>query len=719
MFIGLQMFRLTSRYQAGQLGVRYKHYYVQAAFKVKRKSLLSINFVGFDVKLRTKATGAKEKVGDLYSYLRPVRLVLTDNLFEPYSFFNDLKEVSDIDANVVACSTHLLKYMDDLQNMTHHYVLNDWVIDELLEDVEFKIVPKICKSSGAGNTSDADSWPSLTISAATDEQEIETKKLRFEKVNFIIEDKEKCFSDWENSMEELKSLCQDYSLSIIYSSLAVFFNDVARLKFLSAGPHRHDWHSSSLVASFINFLVKDEKQLEMAQPALHKYLQYCLSRKDYKTFLNVYNKIKPHRLVYNSSFLRLLISGLGSCSMLDEAKELFQLAMFYNEKKLMNDGKILPTYAKSCFECGDSKTGIDIFLQDMKASGIANNLLLDAFLSCFKYSKDAAKWKENQEVVASLFNWMYVNDIHLTSSTIKLITAWFKSIENENWYCSTYDAYHIRSGYCPITRQKMKICQLSQNEFNYLEKSLSQSLLQRSAEDVNLDYFQEDLKTTADAPLYLYHLSSMKEIKKFLDYLYDNGPFDLMVDGMNFAYSLSDYESNRYFGKHKFQTAFSRLGHLLSTYKRSIRDDTNICLIFRKHIDNDVKEDGSFLFDLCNVYFAGHGVSDDVLMLYSAIASGPHCYFASNDLFRNYRYNIIAKRNDRNLLRIYDRYQSSRQLFWKGRRSRPYLASSSFYEPVIYKNKNSWHFPFISTAVSKSKTYNTNVPSSWMCAVKH
>jgi len=207
-------------------------------------------------------------------------------------------------------------------------------------------------------------------------------------------------------------------------------------------------------------------------------------------------------------------------------------------------------------------------------------------------------------------------------------------------------------------------------------------------------------------------------MRAFLEYLYNEGPFDLIVDGMNFAYTLNSYSEQKYFGKHKHKNAFRQMARLITDFARAYSiEKKHVCLIFRKHLYDDVKIDGSFLFDVGSVYFAGTGIADDVLMLYGSVSSGSQCYFASHDLFRNYRH-VVANSGDRKLLSLFDRYQSSRQIFCKGRRNNLYLTKGISFEPEIQRTDKTWHFPYITEQSLKTQGEYSNMLKNWLSVSK-
>ena len=672
------------------------------------KKLMKLNSSLHCAQTRHKTNFFESVPFSAYMSLRPVQFVLVDDYIkDPDSFFNGLNILPGSSKNVVASSTDLLKHIHDIKTKQHNKTITDLHIDELLEDIDLEIFDESVPAAVDDQVAGECNVSSTTSPAANDETVKQIKS------NFIIEDKAKTSEEWQACIDELHLVCSDYSIQILFRSLTEFFIDVAKLNSLTDLSLNKNWHKSSLVTSFINFLVQSNQNLEIAQPSLNIYLNYCIKNNDFETVVSLYNRVKSRVSVYGTEFLHTLIKGLSFSGNLEEAKALLHILNSYKDKLLIGHHQGLIIYAVGCFKSGKPSIALSIMLQLMQIKGVVISVLVKAFLAFFSYTNDADKWKENYEVVTSFFNWLHAHNVSLTSDAIQHIVVWFESIESENWKCATYSSNRIKRGECPITGNRLKQCNLSRNEFNYLEKSVSRILLQSSADDITLDFFKQDL--TRDAALQLFHRTSMKDVRAFLEYLHDEGPFDLIVDGMNFAYTLNPYGDQKYFGKHRHKKSFHRMARIISEYTtaQSIKQK-HVCIIFRKHLYDDVKVDGNFLLDVGNVYFAGNGIADDVLMLYGSIASGPQCRFASHDLFRNYRL-IVAKNGDRKLLSLFDRYQSSRQIFCKGRGHKLYLTRGVSYEPEIQRTDTTWHFPYLCKEDKKSVGTYSKLLRHWLC----
>ena len=642
------------------------------------------------------------------SFSRAVRFILIDDQpIDKTSFFNQLQTINNVNANIVATSCQLDYYLDKLKNQSS---ISKNLNVESVDDETFDIDNMFLSESEINSLNNV----ILPSSNVGEYQNLTNKEPKAVK-DFILKDKARSVAEWKTYFKELQEHCSGRSFSLLFRAMFSFFIDVAELKQHITLVNQANWITFPLVQSFVRYMIEDDESFQYAQPALTMYLSCCLSNNDIKAFYDLFNKISPKIKVYGDSLLHLFVQGLSSNQHLNEAKELLVLQKTYKDKQLLyNVQRTQTSFGVGCFESDDLTTGIKILIQSMQVNNSVNDSLLNAFLNRFCFVNDVKQWKEHYEIVTAFFNYLKVNEIFLDANLISCIVKWFSKIESENWFFGTFQNYQVRYGECPITKTKMKTCQLTSEEFNYLEQSCSQLLLKNAIEeDISLKYIQEDVPKAKSNLIYQ---SSVKDIRKFLEYMNDEGPFDLIVDGMNSVYFLEPYTGHyKFFGKHKHQKALHGLKNGLLYYKQNSQNpNLKICLIFRHHMFDIVREEGKFLFDICNVYFAHSRVSDDILMLYGSMSSGPNCYFASHDLFRNYR-EFIAKLDDVKLTRLFDKYQCSRQIFFKNYKNKVSLRNSLTIEPEISYSESSWHFPYFRNATDKLKG---NLPSSWLCVTK-
>ena len=634
-----------------------------------------------------------------YGRLRPVRLILTDD--KPINrncAFNKAEFLAEIKSNVVSCSTDindriLALKSDSLVNIADDIDLsysNQFDFDFEKFDVKEESI---------------DSCSGSAVEAESDEVNELNQSPKWTKTNFVIADKKKSLLEWEECFADLSMLLSGYTRSTIFKSLMDFFNNIAVLKY--EADVTRQWHTSPLVKSYLIYLIKDQSNLTLAQPTMTTYLKYCNHVKDYDAVVYVYNMLQSKITVYSYGLLLELITGLSLGGRLQDAAELLKIYGLYKKNNLTKSNTVLVVYGHGCFLNKKPETGIEIMKQQMMAN-LRTTPLLQPFLEHFRFVDDREKWKENFEVVMSFFNWIFVNNIFISKNEAKSIADWFTSIKNERWKCFTYENRHLQRGRCPVTNHPMNLCKLNPEEYMCLKNSISEFLLDSSVDDVSLKYIKDIPKSASSQ---LFHHSSLKDLKKYLEYLHENGPFDLIIDGMNFAHLLLSRKKS-FFGKHKHKTSLKELGNVLYNYrKKPINANKKICLIIRKHMYDHVRVDGQFFYDLCDIYFAPNNLSDDVLLIYGAISSGPQCFFASHDLFRDYRAKI-AQQCDLRLVRLFDRYQRSRQLFYQRINNTQHLPHTPAFEAEIQKTEDSWYFPYFPEPALG------NTPTAWLCATK-
>ncbi|XP_076221981.1 mitochondrial ribonuclease P catalytic subunit isoform X2 [Nomia melanderi] len=200
----------------------------------------------------------------------------------------------------------------------------------------------------------------------------------------------------------------------------------------------------------------------------------------------------------------------------------------------------------------------------------------------------------------------------------------------------------------------------------------------------------------------VYEISSPQELNRFLYFLEETKPYDVVIDGLNLLYSnnIKNLRSDN---------LVLLLKHLHKINKKAL-------VIGRNHMErlNVVKQ----LQETTNFYFLKNTSQDDQFILYATIVSGNQAMIISNDYMREHKFAL--KNAKLNIL--FRRWQHSHQYIFNidaAGQVRLQLLSGSYRDPEhrinsgVEKSGDFWHLPFQKHwHVTK---ISLQAPKQWAC----
>ncbi|XP_023949668.2 mitochondrial ribonuclease P catalytic subunit isoform X2 [Bicyclus anynana] len=255
-----------------------------------------------------------------------------------------------------------------------------------------------------------------------------------------------------------------------------------------------------------------------------------------------------------------------------------------------------------------------------------------------------------------------------------------ESFESLNWNVQ-FTEIRKQSGQCKNCDLTLDCLRLSAEEFATLQQNVKDKLI------VGSDLF---LKT------------SPEELKKFMDLVENTGPYDIVLDALNVAYTA---------GK---GGADERIRILTTVVNHFLQQKKKILLLGRKHMLNWKRGALVQLMKKTQYFFTENISQDDPYFITAAILSGPQTDIVSRDLLRGHRFLL---RTDA-LRQLFQRWQWEHQwmVFPSTNRFRPIIQEPLKFTPIAQQHTNGWHLPY--EAENTSLEYvNDGVPdvSSWLC----
>ncbi|CAH0625380.1 unnamed protein product [Chrysodeixis includens] len=236
-------------------------------------------------------------------------------------------------------------------------------------------------------------------------------------------------------------------------------------------------------------------------------------------------------------------------------------------------------------------------------------------------------------------------------------------------------------GQCSCCKEKLENLSLTNEEFNTLQGNVKEKLIMGS------DLF---LKT------------SPQELKRFLDFIEKTAPYDVVLDGLNIAYSVG-------MAPHR-----EKLSFLINIVDHFLKQKKKVLLLGRKHMLGWHKRSLDQIMGKTCSFFTEDISQDDPYFITAAILSGPHTDIVSKDLLRGHTFLL----QNESLRLVFKRWQWQHQ--WmvflnvhKGFVVQPPLK----FTPCPQKKDNTWHLPYDNQVISSTAQVNDGTPDlySWMC----
>lgn len=223
------------------------------------------------------------------------------------------------------------------------------------------------------------------------------------------------------------------------------------------------------------------------------------------------------------------------------------------------------------------------------------------FISWINYCKKNQDLNESLKNIEKMIEYIGNNDILVSKLVAESFENYFKSKNIKS------KSIKIKSnGKCSSCQLHLLNISITNKEFKELSDKFLQKVLLRD------NVF---LKSTPE------------EIEKFENFLLQSQKFDIVIDGLNVAYST---------GTRKPLIVFAKL--LANVVKYFSERNRNILVLGRKHMNAWPKNEMNYIRKNAKIFLTDNLSQDDPFLLYAAIKSGPTTDFFSRDLMRSHSY---------------------------------------------------------------------------------
>jgi len=292
----------------------------------------------------------------------------------------------------------------------------------------------------------------------------------------------------------------------------------------------------------------------------------------------------------------------------------------------------------------------------------------------FKRPSQKAVWgwlhyaPKTPETLYKLFDYTDCYDFYLTDETIQELKEFFEHLK-----CKSVETV-VTGGNCRFCKSQLQKNQLTPEEYSELTNAFLEKVL------VDEDVFIN---------------SSPEEVEDYKSFIAKKGPYEIVLDGLNVAYSRGrDF------------SAAVQLERVVASFRGK-----KMLVIGRAHM-RKWRELSAIKHLGAHIYLIADISQDDPFVIYATMRSGINARLVSKDFLRNHLYRL----DDARLARLFRRWRFVHQLTIQTKGEDFRVVPFSHVAPVAQRNEVTgiWHIPFGSEEELKSPH---SVPQKWLCVV--
>ncbi|XP_062557657.1 mitochondrial ribonuclease P catalytic subunit [Armigeres subalbatus] len=199
----------------------------------------------------------------------------------------------------------------------------------------------------------------------------------------------------------------------------------------------------------------------------------------------------------------------------------------------------------------------------------------------------------------------------------------------------------------------------------------------------------------------IFNKTTPKELERFQMFLKKTKPYDVVIDGLNVAFSTGNQKSPAVYAM-----------QIASVVKHYVRQRKRVLVIGRQHMDRWRSKDMKYIRENAFLFLTEDLSQDDPFLLYAALESGPHTDFFSRDLMRRHSFLLGDE-----LGGVFKRWQQEHQysLLSITNDGRVIINSPFQYDMFAHcspENANRWHVPLVENSVKIPKVEKQ---ACWLC----
>lgn len=347
--------------------------------------------------------------------------------------------------------------------------------------------------------------------------------------------------------------------------------------------------------SYVRFLEQSGIELNLAivGKLLRLYRTKCeLEEQEQQEIVGLYNGLREKNPVLDANTCEHLVAAL---TLTAQWRLSFELLDMIKLSGIPDSGTYSYLIAR-CFQDGDIEAGWKLLDEMCSNKRLPKD---DVFLSWMEHClKDKNSFKQN---IIKMLSFTNAKSLFLS----KRVGTALKQLP-PNLGIRAVESRVTDSGKCSHCKRTLASIVVPEESFRALRDAFIQAVI------IKKEIFN---KTTP------------KELERFQAFLKKTKPYDVVIDGLNVAFSTGNQKSPAVYAM-----------QIASVVKHYVRQRKRVLIIGRQHMDRWRSKDMKYIRENAFLFLTEDLSQDDPFLLYAALESGPQTDFFSRDLMRKHSF---------------------------------------------------------------------------------
>uniref|UniRef100_A0A182JGX5 Mitochondrial ribonuclease P catalytic subunit n=1 Tax=Anopheles atroparvus TaxID=41427 RepID=A0A182JGX5_ANOAO len=420
--------------------------------------------------------------------------------------------------------------------------------------------------------------------------------------------------------------------------------------------------------SYIAFLQEQGLETNLAIAGkllrLYRFTEDRLNDQDEADIWRMYSELREQNTVLDANTCEHAINALTLTKYWRHSLELLEMIKIVGTP----DSSSYNCIAAKAFLTGEETIGWAMLKEMCDNKRLPND---DSFLAWLEYSRrDGQQFAKNVE---RMLQFTYENSVFLSKHVGNVLMSLPKDLG-----VNAQETRVTDHGKCSNCKGSLASIVVTAESFQGLKDAFLKAVL------INKEIFN---RTTPD------------ELRRFRNFLQKTSPYDVVIDGLNVAFSA---------GNQKSPAAYAQ--QVAAVVRHYVRQKKRVLVIGRQHMDKWRSKEMKYIRENSFLFLTEDLSQDDPFLLYAALESGPNTDFFSRDLMRKHSFMLGD-----NFSVVFKRWQQEHQysLLSILPDGRVMIKAPFKYELYAHKSgDNRWHVPLVENGYRIPKVEKQ---SEWIC----
>ncbi|XP_058448008.1 mitochondrial ribonuclease P catalytic subunit [Malaya genurostris] len=391
-----------------------------------------------------------------------------------------------------------------------------------------------------------------------------------------------------------------------------------------------------------------------------------LSEQDQQDIFKLYSDIRKDTTVLDATTCEHLI---GALTLTDHWRLSFELLDMIKLTGIP-DSSTYSFLIRKCFLSGDSETGWKLLKEQSDNKRLPND---DVFLAWLDYSIS-----NNRSIASDVVKMLsFTKDASIFLS--KRVGTALKQLDSKTGITAS-DARVTDQGKCSHCKSTMASIVVQEQSFRALKDAFLQAVVIKKE---------------------IFNNTTPEELRRFQTFLNNTKPYDIVIDGLNVAFSS---------GNQKSPTGYAI--QIAAVVKHYVQQKKRVLVIGRQHMDRWRSREMKYIRQKSFLFLTEDLSQDDPFLLYAALESGPHTDFFSRDLMRKHSFLLGDE-----LCTVFKQWQQQHQysLLTIKPDGKVLIRTPFQYELFAHQlpgDSKCWHVPLVEDCL---KLHKLEKQTNWLC----